>query len=230
MLSLSACAQNKRKGNGSFVTEERNISRFTTLKVSGAFNVELTSALSDQLTIYADENLMEDIITEVKGDALIIRNKKNTYLKPSNHKQVSIKVPLVALNLAKLSGSGKIHSEESIRTRRFSSALSGSGKIALGIKAEEVTAQLSGSGKVVLSGTATSLAANLSGSGSIRLKELVVQEASAILSGSGSIHLQCKEKLDATVSGSGRIRYYGEPKGKLHTKVVGSGSIRLATE
>lgn len=143
LISLSACAQKKRKGNGTFISEERNISRFTALNVSGAFNVELTAALEDQLIIYADENLMEDIITEVKWDALIIRNKKNTYLKSSNHKRITIKVPLVALRLAKLSGSGKIHSEEIIHSQSFSSILSGSGKITLGITAKEVSTQLS---------------------------------------------------------------------------------------
>lgn len=77
-ISLSACAQNKRKGNGSLVTKERSIEHFDALKVSGSFNVEMTSSRKNQLSIYYDENLIEDIITEVKDGTLIIRTKKNS--------------------------------------------------------------------------------------------------------------------------------------------------------
>jgi len=77
-ISLSACAQNKRKGNGSLVTKERSIEHFDALKVSGSFNVEMTSSRKNQLSVYNDENLIEDIITEVKDGTLIIRTKKNS--------------------------------------------------------------------------------------------------------------------------------------------------------
>ena len=39
---------------------------FDALKVAGSFDVELTSNKKNQLSINTDENLIEDIITEVK--------------------------------------------------------------------------------------------------------------------------------------------------------------------
>ncbi len=229
-ISLSACAQNKRKGNGKLVTKERSIDNFDALKVAGSFNVELTSSMENQLSIYTDENLIEDIITEVKDRTLIIRTKKNSYFKTSNRKSIKIKVPLVALKSAKLSGSGKIYSEERIKSNRFNANLSGSGKIVLSLATAEVKTQLSGSGKIHLKGEASNVKAKLSGSGSIRLQELQAKDAEASLAGSGSIYINCTDNLNATVAGSGRIRYFGEPTGKIYTKVAGSGSIRLATE
>jgi len=229
-VSLSASAQNKRKGNGKLTTQERIVDSFEELKVSGAFQVELTSSLKDQLTIYTDENLMEEIITEVKDGTLIIRNKKKSYLKPSNNKSIKIKIPLVALKSAKLSGSGKIHREEVLSSKSLNAQLSGSGKILLSLATEEVSTQLSGSGKIHLKGTSAYVDAKLSGSGSIRLQELQSKDAKANLAGSGSIYLRCTDNLNATVAGSGRIRYFGEPTGKIHTKVAGSGSIRLSSE
>ena len=71
-------AQHNRKGNGFLVTKERSIEHFDALKVSGSFNVEMTSSRKNQLSIYNDENLIEDIITEVKDGTLIIRTKKNS--------------------------------------------------------------------------------------------------------------------------------------------------------
>ncbi|MEN8768619.1 MAG: head GIN domain-containing protein, partial [Candidatus Arcticimaribacter sp.] len=153
-ISLNACAQNKRKGNGKLVTKERSVEKFDALKVAGSFNVELTSSMENQISIYTDENLIEDIITEVKKGVLIIRTKKNSYFKTSNRKSVKIKVPLVALKEASLSGSGKIHSENTINTADFKASLSGSGKIVLAVEAKETSAQLSGSGKISLKGKA----------------------------------------------------------------------------
>lgn len=210
-ISLIACAQNKRKDNGSLITKERSIENFDALKVAGSFDVELTSSKKNLLSIYADENLIDDIITEVKNGTLIIRSKKNSYFKTSNWKSIKIKVPLVALTSAQLSGSVKIHSQEIVQSNRLNTSLSGSGKIQIKEKAQVV-------------------AAKLSGSGSIRLQEVKAKDAEATLAGSGSIYLSCSNDLDATVAGSGRIRYFGEPGGKIHTKVAGSGSIRLATE
>ena len=229
-VSINACAQNKRKGNGSLVTKERTIEHFDAIKVSGSFNVELTSNLKNQLSIYADENLIEDVVTEVKDGTLIIRNKKNSYFKTSNRKSIKIKAPLVALKSAKLSGSGKIHSQETVQSNRLTTSLSGSGKIVLNIMTSKLTSQLSGSGKIQLKGEAQKVTAKLSGSGSIRLQEINAKDAEVILAGSGSIYLSCSNDLEATIAGSGRIRYFGEPAGKAYTKVAGSGSIRLASE
>ena len=186
--------------------------------------------MENQISIYTDENLMEDIVTEVKKGVLIIPNKKNSYFKTSNRKSVKIKVPLVALKEASLSGSGKIHSENTINTADFKASLSGSGKIVLAVEAKETSAQLSGSGKISLKGKAEEIKAKLSGSVSIRLQGIPAVDAEANLADSGSIYLSCRENLEAEVAGSGRIRYFGEPAGKIHTKVAGSGSIRLATE
>lgn len=229
-ISLSACAQNKFKGNGSLVTKERSIDNFDAIKVSGSFDVELTSNMKNQLSIYTDENLIEDIITEVKDGTLIIRTKKKSYFKTSNRKSIKIKVPLAALKSAQLSGSGKILSQETIQSNRLNTSLSGSGKIILNVATQNLNSQLSGSGKIQLKGEAQKVATKLSGSGSIRLQEVQAKDAEATLAGSGSIYLSCSNDLEATIAGSGRIRYFGEPAGKIHTKVAGSGSIRLAKE
>ncbi len=227
-IGLNAIAQNS--GNGKITTKERSISAFNALKVSGNFDVELTPSLTGKLLIRTNENLIDEIITKVKNGALIIRHKKNSYLKSSNRKKTIIQVPLVALTQATLSGSGKIHSTAHIKTPLFNAKLSGSGKIVLSVEAAETNAQLSGSGRIKLKGTAENTNAQLSGSGSIRLEGIKAKNTTVSLSGSGSIYVRCTENLDAKVAGSGNVKYFGEPNGKLLTKVAGSGSIRLAIE
>ena len=80
-VSAQNWSSKKTKGNGSIVTEDRTVDAFNKLKVGGSFRVVLTSDRTKEVSIKTDENLMDYIITEVKDGALIIKMKKNYYLK-----------------------------------------------------------------------------------------------------------------------------------------------------
>lgn len=227
--STQAIAQ-KQQGNGNVTTQERSISSYEGLNVSGSFNVEMISSMNGKLSITTDKNLLESIVTEVKDDVLIIRNKKKHYLRPSGAKKVIIKVPMADVNNVKLSGSGKIYADSAIAADSFKASSAGSGKIELSIKAETVSARLAGSGKINLKGSATNIKVKHAGSGSVRLQGIQAKNGTVSLAGSGSVYVRCSHKLDVSVAGSGSVRYFGEPKDKLHSKVAGSGSVRLAIE
>lgn len=225
-ISVLSTAQKRYKGNGDIITQERSIGDFNQLVVKGPFKVELTSQLEREITLNTDANLMDEIVTEVKDKTLIIRLKKQSYLKPSNRKPISIKAPLTALKNITHAGSGKVYAIESFTTQDLQVTHSGSGKIELAFAAQNTTVNLSGSGKIQLSGSSQNLSAKLSGSGKLRLADLAAKNGEVKLSGSGNIDLNCSEKITAKISGSGNVRYKGEPSKKLITKVSGSGSIR----
>lgn len=227
--STQAFAQ-KRKGNGNISTQERSITHFNALHVSGSFDVEMTSAMEGEVSITTDENLFKSIVTEVKDDVLVIRTKKHHSLKPSGGRKIIVKVPQVNVEKVKLSGSGKIFGTAAISVEKFNLNSAGSGKIDLNIEATSVTARLAGSGKIILKGNATNINAKHAGSGSIRLQGLQAKNGKVSLAGSGNVYVRCSQNLEASVAGSGSVRYFGEPKNKLHSKVAGSGSVRLAKE
>lgn len=230
-IVMSATAQNwnskKYRGNGNIVTKERSISDFKKLKVSGSFDVVLTSSSrTNNLSIRTDENLMEHIITEIKEGALIIKKKKYANLKPSNHKNIKIEVSVRPLEYVSLSGSGSIKSDETIKTNSIDTKLAGSGRIELDINSSRSSAKLSGSGHVVLSGSSESIEVDLAGSGSIKARELNTKNSDLSISGSGQIEIQVSKELKARVAGSGSIRYKANSSIKIDSKVSGSGSVR----
>ena len=204
-VSAQNWGSKKARGNGSIVTEDRSIDEFSKLKVSGSFRVVLTSDRTKELSIKTDENLMDYIITEVKDGSLLIKMKKNYNLKPSNHKAIAVQVPLNSLREIALSGSGSIRSEEQIKTDQLIMKMSGSGKIIVGLTADDIEAVLLGS---------------------VKAKELKTEEGEFTVSESGRIETNVTEKIIAKVSGSGSIRYIGSPNLSRKTKVSGSGSIR----
>ena len=225
-ISVLSTAQKRFKGNGDLITQERSIGDFNQLLVKGPFKVELTSQFHGEITLNTDANLMDEIVTEIKDNTLIIRLKKQSYLKPSNRKSISIKAPLTAMNKITHAGSGTIYASESFTTQDLQITHSGSGKIELAIEAQNTTVNLSGSGKIQLSGRSQNLSAKLSGSGNLRLANLVAKNGEVKLSGSGNIGLSCTESLMANILCSENVRYKGDPSKKLITKVSGSGSIR----
>ena len=217
----------RRRGNGTIVTDTRPIENFTQLKVSGAFKVQITTENTAVIKITTDENLLPYIVTKVNAAGeLSIRRKKGVILKPSKGRSISIEIPHQALSMIALSGSGSISSRKDIETSASNIHLSGSGFIDLSLMNTSTEVNNAGSGSVRLSGSTQKLEVAQSGSGAVILNQLAAENAHAHLAGSGEIRLWATNVLDAAVSGSGRIRYKVTPTAKIKTKIVGSGNIR----
>lgn len=217
----------RRRGNGTIVTDTRPIENFTQLKVSGAFKVQITTENTAVIKIATDENLLPYIVTKVNAAGeLSIRRKKGVILKPSKGRTISIEIPHQVLSMIALSGSGSISSAKDIETSASNIRLSGSGFIDLSLMNTSTEVNNAGSGSIRLSGSTQKLEVAQSGSGVVVMDQLVSENAHAHLAGSGEIRLWATKVLDATVSGSGRIRYKDSPTAKIKTKIVGSGNIR----
>lgn len=226
-LAAGASAQwGKRvKGNGNMVAMERSTGDYEAISVSGSFDVELVAGEEGTVTVNAEENLQEWIITEVKNGTLQIKTKDGVNIQPSIWKSgLSVTVPVEDIEAVSLSGSGEIIGKTPLKATEFSASMSGSGDVWLEVESDEVTANMSGSGDMDLKGSAGRFNVQISGSGDIRAYELEAQEVDASISGSADIEITVRENLTARVSGSGNITYRGNP-GKIDSKSVGSGDI-----
>ena len=66
------------RGNGNVTTQERIINEsFTTVKATEGLDVYLTQSDNESITVEADENLHELILTEIKDGVLKIHAKEN---------------------------------------------------------------------------------------------------------------------------------------------------------
>ena len=211
--------------------QERYIENFENLMVSGNFNVEISDSIEGKILVKADDKIIDDIITEIKNNSLIIRKKKRSYLnrKDSYWKEVRIIIPQNPLRKISLSGSGEIFNTSILNTSNCNVVVSGSGKVDLSIKANTLDLDNSGSGTMVLRGFAEKIDINISGSGISKLENLKVKNCDVNISGSGRANINCAEKIEASISGSGTITYFDKSLLKIHTKVSGSGSAKPIT-
>jgi hypothetical protein len=222
---INAQRNNKINGDGNQVSLERTTTDYDQIAISGFFDVELIDGREGNLTLKEEQNILDHIITEVKGNTLNIRVKNGYNLKPSSWKKgVSIIIPVETITALRLSGSGDIVGKTTLKASNFETAMSGSGDIAIELDVNSLTASMSGSGDMALGGSTTDFDASISGSGNINAYDLIADNVNATVSGSANIEVTANKAIDAKVSGSGNIDYRGNPE-KISTKVSGSGNI-----
>jgi hypothetical protein len=222
LLSLG-CISAQKNDRGS-ITVERATPSYDHIAISGAFNIELVDGHEGKITLEGEENILDHIITEVKGDKLNIRFKKGYPQRAYWKNQVSITIPVERIHGLSLSGSGDIVGNTTIKTDHFETAMSGSGDIALVVEANSVKASMSGSGDITLRGKTSNLEISISGSGDIKAYDFIADNVEALVSGSATVEVTANKSINAKVSGSGDIDYRGNPE-KIDTKVSGSGDI-----
>jgi hypothetical protein len=212
------------RGSGEIVSEAREVSGFSGVALLGSGEVIITQGESEGLVIEADDNLLQLITSQVRGDTLELgfdRANWRASIQPSQPIRYLVAVrELGALDLA---GSGRMEvadlSAEGLRL-----TLSGSGDIALDqLSASDLNVTLPGSGNLQLAGAVERQTVGLGGSGNYEAGDLESQSAEVTLSGSGNVTLWVREALDVRLSGSGTVNYFGTPT--VERDISGSGDI-----
>jgi hypothetical protein len=125
---------------------------------------------------------------------------------------------------ANVSGSGNIKLNG--ECKRFSSDVSGSGKVVVSVTSSGAADfGVSGSGKIEASGSASTVTATISGSGKVMAGDLETNSCDVKIAGSGDVEINVKNELDANITGSGNVRYKGNPS-KVNSHSAGSGHVR----
>lgn len=212
----------KIKGNGKVVTVTRTTSDYDGIGVGGSFDVILVKGKEGKITIEGEENIIPYIETEVNGNNLEIKVKKNTNIRTT--RKLTVTVPYTDIDKVSLGGSGNIYNEGILKTSDLKVSLGGSGNITLAIDSNEVKSSIGGSGNIKLNGSTNEFTCSIAGSGSIKAYDLTTEVLNATIAGSGSISTTVKTKIKAKVVGSGSIYYKGKPE-YIDSKTVGSGDI-----
>lgn len=214
----------KIKGNGNMTTETRNTGDYEGIKCAGSMDYILVAGTEGKITLKGESNLLEHIVTEIKGGNLIVKVEKGINLKPSWNKTIKVTIPFKDINNISLAGSGDLWSEDTIKANNLDISLAGSGDIVLNVEASSLEGSIAGSGDMTLKGNTNDLNVRVAGSGDINAFGLQANNTVASIAGSGDIEVVSNKSLKARVSGSGDIQYKGNPD-KEDTKVSGSGSI-----
>jgi len=223
LLVASVCSAglfNKSvKGSGDIITVDRDVSMFDSVVLKGSPDVFIDVGPLLTVTVTADDNIVDLIITESKNGTLFVKIEKSVRTKKTP--RIDITVP--HLEKAKVNGSGDIYISN-FDTETMELNVNGSGDIKAEGNCKTLEAEVNGSGDIACKGSSKIVFANVNGSGDIKLKQFIADDVNAEVNGSGDINIFAKKSFDGFVSGSGDIRCYGDPEHKKN-KVKGSGDI-----
>lgn len=212
ILSISACTHGQiRKtvyGNNKVVTKERNAENFTGVRVSTGIDVYLKQGNNEAISVEADENLHEYILTEVRDGVLHVYTEVN--IRKAERKRVY--VTMKEVNSVRTSSAGDVIGETPIKCDKLKLSASSAGNIKLDVNAKEIEADISSSGDITLTGEADMLEADLSSAGDLNAYDLKVREADISVSSAGNADINVSEKITARASSAGDINYMGNPK------------------
>jgi hypothetical protein len=207
-----------KKGDGKVIKQERKLTAFNAVDISGAFNVVLCQGSPASLYVEADENLQSIIITKVVNKKLIIENEESI----CESKALKICITAPGIESISISGSVDLKSKDTLKAKKFKIEVSGIGNIGLTVSVEKLTIDCSGSATILLNGKAGDVDAEISGASTINAFGMMAENFQLASSGVGKANLNVTNKLDVDISGTASVRYKGNPKVKQEISGVGS--------
>ncbi|WP_316796113.1 head GIN domain-containing protein [Pedobacter agri] len=225
--TISAVAEEQININSSKLNnDDRDVRNFNGIASAGPINVVVTLGTKESCRLEGDEEALSTIITEVKGNVLIIRPQTSitSWSRKYDGKKITAYVTARELASLTMSGSGNMVVNGKISTGDLTTTISGSGSIKAVADVDHYNGVISGSGSLNITGTADRAKVVISSSGSFEGKSLSVNDLTTTISGSGTINIKAEQSIKAVISGSGSVNYSGNPT--VEKTVIGSGRVR----
>jgi hypothetical protein len=210
-------------GNGKVITQTRDLSEFSGIKVGSGIDVYLTQGETQRVEVEADENLQDYIRTEVVGNELHIYSDKNIRLAKSRRVNITCKT----IDKIDVSSAGDVVGLSPFKTDRLDIDISSAGDLKFEVEANDINISISSSGDVTLKGQAHNLKADLSSAGDLNAFDLVAEIGDITVSSAGDARVNITQEASLRSSSAGDIEYKGDPKIKeINTSSGGSISKR----
>ncbi|MFZ6871054.1 GIN domain-containing protein [Undibacterium sp. Di27W] len=183
--------------------QSRNLPVFKSIKSRSAFTLLVEVGKAQSVQIKGSDKFINNVVTEVIGDELIISYKERNSITISDNSQVTIRIP--ELSKFKMEGAG-LTTLTNLSGPHFNLAHEGAGML-------------------IAAGKVKSLTLRAQGVGMVEAKDLIAEQIDARLEGVGSVSVHARDNLTASVQGIGSLTYYGHPR-NISKTVEGIGSVR----
>jgi len=197
----------KITGNGIAKTQDRQVSSFHAIKVSGGIDVELSQGNELRLQVLADENLLALIHTKVNNGVLNIYHDENI----QNSKIMKVHLTFKQLDAITANGGCEIESKQKLNFGKLKMELSGGCDVKLDCKADIIVCGQSGGCDAELHGEAEKGTFNVSGGCDVKASEFHLKECNIDASGGSDISVNVTGELTVKVTGASNVTYYGKP-------------------
>lgn len=212
---------NRVHGDRNVIVKERKPQdNFTGIKVSTGIDLYISQGNTHSITVEADENLHDIIITDVEDGILKIYSEKNIW----RAKARKVYVTLENLTLLKATSGSDVYGESIIRTKEISVAATSGANINIEVDAESVETNSTSGSDIKISGKSINHASNATSGSSIDAYDLKSENVIAKASSGADINIYASEKIEAKASSGGDVDFKGNPT-KINKKSSSGGSV-----
>lgn len=221
---LSSCNVNifnRISGNRNVVTENRKANEdFTKIKVSTGLDLYITQGAKTKITVEADENLQDIIMTEVSDGVLKIYSEKNIWKAKSRKIYVTLK------NLEDITATSgaDVYSKETLKVEDIKVSATSGADIRITLDANSVKSSATSGSDIEITGVTNNHTSNATSGASIDAYDLKSKTATVKVSSGADINIYASERITAKASSGGDIDFKGSPK-KVIKKSSSGGSV-----
>ncbi len=204
--------------------ETRALDGFTAVEVGGGIDLVLRQGATFVVEVVAPEGKTADIITEVRGDTLVIRRKSAFgFFDWGDHGSVNVTLP--ALTALVASGGSDARAEGTFSSDDLRLVASGGSDLTIDVAAGKLDVEASGGSDLDVRGTARSASVRSSGGSDLDASRLTANEAELESSGGSDLEIAVRDKIVANASGGSDISYTGQPS-VVDVNTSGGSEIR----
>ena len=138
------------RGNGELAEEQRNVSGFNRVELSGIGTLVIQQGDSEGLEISAEKNLLKYLESRVRGSTLYLGTQDFVSLQPTE--DITYRLSVSDLREIETSGLGNVNLD-SLETDQLTVRISGSGEVVIkSLDAGSLDVGISGLGRVEVAG------------------------------------------------------------------------------
>ena len=208
-------------GDGNVVSQDRNISNnFDAIEVSRGIDLYLTQSDNTRVTVEADENLHDIIMTEVENNVLKVYADDNI----RRSKKQAVYLTFENISSIEATSGSDVYSETDINANSLKLKTTSGADMTLSVTANELYCKATSGSDLQVSGSTNYLNAEATSGSDIKAQKLNATRCDARATSGADVVVNTSSELVAKATSGGDIRYYGNPKNVDKSDNV-SGSV-----
>lgn len=224
IVTLSSCNVNmfnQINGNRNVITEDRSSKEiFSRIKVSSGLDLYLNQGSRNRITVEADENLHDIIVTEIDNGVLKIYTEKGIW----NAKSKKIHVTVKNIESLTATSGANVFTNDEIKADNIKVSANSGARIDLYLEANTVETNATSGSDIDIFGSTVNHISSASSGASIDAYELESRNVNVTVSSGANINIYASESLNASASSGGDIDFKGDPK-EISKKSSSGGSV-----
>lgn len=215
VLSLITFIGMAANGN-SDKTEIRNVSSFNGIKVSTGIDLYITMGTVEEVKIVAEDDIIDNLITEVKDGTLRIYMKQSNNWFNWNSGNQTRKAYVTVKELQKIDASSgsEVQSENMLKGENLEVKASSGSDVTLDIYYKSFSLDTSSGSDAKISGKTKNFKAEASSGSDINAQDLESSICRVSVSSGSDASVNVTDELYAKASSGADVRYYGNPQVK----------------